>query len=74
MFRASEVPRIKGGDLRYGCRNYDYEEGTLVFLAPAYALGFNEITHFNNFFKKHTQISPLKYRNLVETHLKNRTS
>lgn len=30
----------------------------------AYALGFNEVTHFNNFFKKHTQISPLKFRNV----------
>ena len=29
----------------------------------AYSLGFSEATHFNNFFKKHVQISPLKYRN-----------
>ncbi|MBD2756701.1 helix-turn-helix domain-containing protein [Spirosoma validum] len=29
----------------------------------AYALGFTEVTHFNNFFKKHTQLSPLKVRN-----------
>lgn len=28
----------------------------------AYALGFTEVTHFNNFFKKQTQISPLKFR------------
>ncbi len=28
----------------------------------AYALGFNETTHFNNFFKKHTSLSPLKFR------------
>jgi AraC family transcriptional activator of pobA len=28
----------------------------------AYALGFKEPTHFNNFFKKHTKISPLKFR------------
>lgn len=28
----------------------------------AYALGFKEVTHFNNFFKKHQQLSPLKYR------------
>jgi AraC family transcriptional regulator, transcriptional activator of pobA len=28
----------------------------------AYALGFIEVTHFNNFFKKHTQISPLTFR------------
>ncbi len=30
----------------------------------AYALGFNEVTHFNNFFKKHTELSPLKFRNV----------
>ena len=28
----------------------------------AFALGFKEVTHFNNFFKKHTQLSPLKFR------------
>jgi AraC-like DNA-binding protein len=30
----------------------------------AYALGFTEVTHFNNFFKKHIQLSPLKFRNV----------
>ncbi|MBD0289073.1 MAG: helix-turn-helix transcriptional regulator, partial [Flavisolibacter sp.] len=30
----------------------------------AYALGFSEVTHFNNFFKKHIQLSPLKFRNV----------
>lgn len=30
----------------------------------AYALGFKEVTHFNNFFKKHTHTSPLKFRNV----------
>lgn len=29
----------------------------------AYALGFTEATHFNNFFKKHLNQSPLKFRN-----------
>ena len=29
----------------------------------AYALGFTEVTHFNNFFKKYVQLSPLKFRN-----------
>lgn len=29
----------------------------------AYALGFTEVTHFNNFFKKHLNLSPLKFRN-----------
>lgn len=30
----------------------------------AYSLGFKEVTHFNNFFKKHMNISPLKFRNV----------
>ncbi len=30
----------------------------------AYALGFTEVTHFNNFFKKQTQGSPSKFRNV----------
>ena len=30
----------------------------------AFSLGFTELTHFNNFFKKHVQISPLKFRNV----------
>lgn len=30
----------------------------------AYALGFTEPTHFNNFFKKHVELSPLKFRNV----------
>ncbi len=29
----------------------------------AYCLGFTEATHFNNFFKKHTEVSPTKFRN-----------
>ncbi|WP_337042965.1 helix-turn-helix domain-containing protein [Emticicia sp. 17c] len=29
----------------------------------AYALGFSEVTHFNNFFKKYVQQSPVKFRN-----------
>lgn len=32
--------------------------------AVAYALGFKEATHFNNFFKKHTQLSPSKFRKI----------
>ena len=31
----------------------------------AYALGFTEVTHFNNFFKKHAGQSPLKFRSHV---------
>ena len=30
----------------------------------AEALGFTEVTHFNNFFKKHMDTSPLKFRNV----------
>jgi AraC-like DNA-binding protein len=30
----------------------------------AYALDFTEVTHFNNFFKKHTELSPVKFRNI----------
>lgn len=29
----------------------------------AYALGFDEVAHFSNFFKKQTTLSPLKFRN-----------
>ncbi|MEH6765891.1 helix-turn-helix transcriptional regulator [Yeosuana marina] len=29
----------------------------------AFVLGFDEIAHFSNFFKKHTNIAPLKFRN-----------
>lgn len=30
----------------------------------AYSLGFSEVTHFDNFFKKHVGLSPLKFRNV----------
>lgn len=30
----------------------------------AFALGFTEVTHFNNFFKKHLQLNPMKFRNV----------
>jgi AraC-like DNA-binding protein len=29
----------------------------------AFALGFDEVAHFSNFFKKQTELSPLKFRN-----------
>lgn len=29
----------------------------------AFALGFDEVAHFSNFFKRHTTLSPLKFRN-----------
>ena len=28
------LKEIKCGDLKYGCNYYDYQEGTLVFVAP----------------------------------------
>lgn len=30
----------------------------------AFALGFAEVTHFDNFFKKHVNLNPLKFRNV----------
>lgn len=31
----------------------------------SFALGFKEVTHFNNFFKKNVELSPLKFRNTI---------
>jgi AraC-like DNA-binding protein len=28
----------------------------------AYSLGFEEVAHFSNFFKKHTKVSPAAFR------------
>ncbi len=35
------LKEIKCGDLKYGCNFYDYQEGTLVFVAPGQILGVN---------------------------------
>lgn len=35
------LKKIHCGDLRYGLGNYDYEEGTLIFLAPGQVIGEN---------------------------------
>ena len=33
------LKEIRCGDLRYGCNYYDYDEGTLIFLAPGQVIG-----------------------------------
>lgn len=38
------------------------EHSTWSVADIAFALGFTEATHFSNFFKKHTQVSPSTYR------------
>lgn len=40
-FYAVFLKQVKCGDLRYGLKNYDYQEGTLVFLAPGQVVGEN---------------------------------
>lgn len=33
------LKEAKCGDIKYGCNNYDYQEGTLVFVAPGQVMG-----------------------------------
>lgn len=40
------LKQIKCGDLRYGLNNYDYEEGTLIFLAPGQVIGENKDEYY----------------------------
>jgi AraC-like DNA-binding protein len=40
-FYAVFLKQVKCGNLRYGLKNYDYQEGTLVFLAPGQVVGEN---------------------------------
>lgn len=37
---------IKCGDLRYGCNYYDYDEGTLIFMAPGQVIGENKDEYY----------------------------
>jgi len=37
---------IKCGNLRYGCNYYDYEDGTLVFVAPGQVMGIENKEYF----------------------------
>ena len=40
------LKKIHCGDLRYRLNNYDYEEGTLIFLAPGQVIGQNNEEYY----------------------------
>lgn len=40
------LKQVYCGDLRYGLSNYDYEEGTLIFLAPGQVIGQNSDEYY----------------------------
>lgn len=45
-FYAVFLKEVKCGDLRYGRNYYDYQEGTLVFLAPGQVIGIDDNGEF----------------------------
>lgn len=45
-FYAVFLKQVKCGDLRYGLKNYDYQEGTLVFLGPGQVIGENNDEYY----------------------------
>ena len=47
-FYAVFLKEVKCGDLRYGRNYYDYQEGTLVFLAPGQVIGIDDNGEFSN--------------------------
>lgn len=40
------LKQVYCGDLRYGLSNYDYEQGTLIFLAPGQVIGQNSDEYY----------------------------
>ncbi len=40
------LKQIKCGDLLYGLKNYDYEEGTLIFVGPGQVIGQNSEDYY----------------------------
>ena len=47
-FYAVFLKEIKCGDMRYGRNFYDYQEGTLVFLAPGQIVGISNNGKYSN--------------------------
>jgi AraC family transcriptional activator of pobA len=45
-FYAIFLKEVKCGELKYGRNNYDYEDGTLVFIGPGQVLGVNNNANY----------------------------